>query len=45
VPAAGIPWFVALFGRDSLITAMQTSLVYPAFARGALEILGELQAI
>jgi len=44
VPAAGVPWFVALFGRDSLITAMQTSLVYPAFARGALEVLGELQA-
>jgi glycogen debranching enzyme len=44
VPAAGIPWFVALFGRDTLITAMQTSLVYPAFARGALETLGELQA-
>jgi glycogen debranching enzyme len=44
VPAAGVPWFVALFGRDSLITAMQTSLIYPAFARGALETLGELQA-
>ena len=44
VPAAGVPWFVALFGRDSLIAAMQTSLVYPAFARGALEVLGELQA-
>jgi glycogen debranching enzyme len=44
VPAAGVPWFVALFGRDSLIVAMQTSLVYPAFARGALEVLGELQA-
>jgi glycogen debranching enzyme len=44
VPSAGVPWFVALFGRDSLITAMQTSLVYPTFARGALEVLGELQA-
>jgi glycogen debranching enzyme len=44
VPAAGVPWFVALFGRDSLITATQTSLVYPDFARGALEVLGELQA-
>ena len=44
VPAAGVPWFVALFGRDSLIAAMQTVLVYPDFARGALEVLGELQA-
>jgi glycogen debranching enzyme len=44
VPAAGIPWFVALFGRDTLITAMQTSLLYPVFARGVLETLGELQA-
>ena len=44
VPAAGVPWFVALFGRDSLIAAMQTVLVYPDFAHGALEILGELQA-
>ena len=44
VPAAGVPWFVALFGRDSLIAALQTVLVYPDFARGALEVLGELQA-
>ncbi len=44
VPAAGVPWFVALFGRDCLIVAMQTVLVYPDFARGALEVLGELQA-
>jgi len=44
VPAAGLPWFVALFGRDSLIVSMQTMLVYPDFARGALEILGSNQA-
>ena len=44
VPAAGVPWFVALFGRDSLIAALQTVMVYPDFARGALEVLGELQA-
>ena len=29
VPAAGIPWFVALFGRDSLIVSLQTAMVYP----------------
>ena len=32
VPAAGLPWFVALFGRDSLIVALQNALVYPDFA-------------
>ena len=44
VPTAGVPWFVALFGRDSLIVSLQTALVYPGFARGALQILGSLQA-
>ena len=42
VPAAGLPWFVALFGRDSLIVSLQTMIVYPEFARGALEVLGQL---
>ena len=44
VPAAGLPWFVALFGRDSLLVSLQTILVYPEFARGALEVLGAHQA-
>jgi glycogen debranching enzyme len=44
VPAAGLPWFVALFGRDSLIVSLQTALVYSGFARGALDVLGTLQA-
>jgi glycogen debranching enzyme len=44
VPAAGLPWFVALFGRDSLIASLQTMLVYPEFARGALDVLGAHQA-
>ena len=44
VPAAGLPWFVALFGRDSLIVSLQSALVYPDFARGALDILGKWQA-
>ena len=44
VPAAGLPWFVALFGRDSLIVALQNALTYPDFARGALDILGRWQA-
>jgi glycogen debranching enzyme len=44
LPAAGLPWFVAPFGRDSLIVSLQNFLIYPEFARGALEILGSLQA-
>ena len=44
VPAAGVPWFVGLFGRDSLIVSLQNAMVYPDFARGALEVLGRWQA-
>ena len=44
VPAAGLPWFVALFGRDTLIVSLQTMIVYPEFAAGALEVLGRYQA-
>ncbi len=44
MPAAGLPWFMAPFGRDSLIVSLQCITVYPPFARGALHILGGLQA-
>src|SRR6266550_4311739 len=44
LPAAGLPWFVAPFGRDSLIVSLQNILIYPEFARSALEILRSLQA-
>ena len=44
VPAGGVPWFVALFGRDSLIVSLQNAMVYPDFARGALEVLSRFQA-
>jgi glycogen debranching enzyme len=44
VPAAGIPWFVGLFGRDSLIVSLQNAMVYPDFPRGSLEVLGRWQA-
>jgi glycogen debranching enzyme len=44
VPAAGLPWFVALFGRDTLIASLQTMIVYPEFAAGVLEVLGRYQA-
>ena len=44
VPAGGVPWFVALFGRDSLIVSLQNAMVYPEFAVGALEVLARHQA-
>jgi glycogen debranching enzyme len=44
VPAAGVPWFVSIFGRDSLIVSLQNMVVYPEFARGTLQRLAELQA-
>jgi glycogen debranching enzyme len=43
-PAAGLPWFVAPFGRDSLIASLQTIMIDTGFARGALEVLAQLQA-
>ncbi len=44
LPAAGLPWFVAPFGRDCLTVSLQNLLIYPEFAHGALDILGSLQA-
>jgi glycogen debranching enzyme len=44
LPAAGMPWFMTVFGRDTLITCYQTLLFGPELARTALEVLAELQA-
>lgn len=44
VPAAGVPWFVAPFGRDSLVMALQTMLLSPEIAVGTLKYFGDLQA-
>jgi glycogen debranching enzyme len=40
----GIPWFLALFGRDSLVTAYETMPFHQELARATLEALAELQA-
>ena len=37
--AAGIPWFATLFGRDSLITAMQMAAWSPEMAEQTLRVL------
>jgi glycogen debranching enzyme len=44
VPAAGLPWFVALFGRDTFFASLQTLAVFPGFAVSTLEVLGQYQA-
>jgi glycogen debranching enzyme len=44
LPAAGMPWFMTVFGRDTIITCLQTLLFGPELARSALEVLAELQA-
>jgi glycogen debranching enzyme len=43
VPVGGIPWFVALFGRDALVVSLQTLLLTPGFAIGTLQALAPLQ--
>jgi glycogen debranching enzyme len=44
IPAAGVPWFVTLFGRDALVVSMQGISGFPEFASGALRRLSQLQA-
>jgi glycogen debranching enzyme len=44
VPAAGLPWFATLFGRDCLIAALQSLTLHPGLARGTLRKLEEFQA-
>ena len=43
VVAAGAPWFMTLFGRDSLITASMALLIDHDVARGVLSSLADAQ--
>src|SRR2546423_3989168 len=44
LPGAGVPWFMTVFGRDTIITCLQTLIFGPELARTALEVLADLQA-
>ncbi len=44
LPAAGLPWFMALFGRDSLITSYQALPFQAHLAQTTLEALSAMQA-
>jgi glycogen debranching enzyme len=45
LPAAGLPWFMALFGRDSLITSIQALPYMPGLAATTLRVLAARQAV
>jgi glycogen debranching enzyme len=44
IPAAGLPWFMAVFGRDSLITSYQALPFAPQLASATLQVLARRQA-
>lgn len=43
VPSAGLPWYAVPFGRDSIITALQTLIYNPQIAVGTLRFLARHQ--
>jgi glycogen debranching enzyme len=44
LPAAGLPWFMTIFGRDSLITSLQALPFVPELAATSLRTLALIQA-
>jgi glycogen debranching enzyme len=43
IPAAGLPWLDAAFGRDAIVTALETLWVWPDIARNVLRYLAATQ--
>lgn len=44
LPAAGLPWFMTVFGRDTLLTSLQIMPLGDDLARAALRVLAHTQA-
>jgi glycogen debranching enzyme len=45
LPAAGLPWFMAMFGRDSILTSLQALPFASELAATTLRALGDWQGI
>jgi glycogen debranching enzyme len=43
LPAAGLPWFMTMFGRDSIFTSLQSLPFAPELATTTLRVLGDWQ--
>ena len=43
LPAAGLPWFMTMFGRDSILTSLQALPFTPELAATTLRVLGHWQ--
>jgi len=43
LPAAGLPWFMTMFGRDSIFTSLQAVPFAPELAATTLRVLGQWQ--
>ena len=44
MPGGGLPWFMTVFGRDSIIAAYEAVHIHSELARATLEALAELQS-
>ena len=45
LPAAGLPWFMTMFGRDSIFTSLQALPFAPELAATTLRVLGDWQGV
>ncbi|WP_345639171.1 amylo-alpha-1,6-glucosidase, partial [Rugosimonospora acidiphila] len=45
MPAAGLPWFMSLFGRDSIFTSLQALPFAPDLAAFTIQVLGSGQGV